>query len=147
MPGLSADLSGLGAQLKEVDAKFASAVRRRIRAVVQESGKDILEAMKRSASWSTRIPDATNLRTSFGVRSSGVTVATSARKAPHARPYEGVNGDGMFRHPLFGDRQDWIEQHTRPFFFASSDEATPEVEKHIDEAIDEAIREAGFKGV
>lgn len=179
MAGLTADLSGVGGVLKESSRAFATQVRREVRTAVTESGKEIVDRVKEEASWSTRIPDATSLRTSFGVRSSGVTVVTSASKAPHARPYElgsrnvydegevakrsrgnanrrraamsqmrakGVGVTRMLSHPVFGDKNNWVSEPTRPFFFAAAEAATPAVEKRMDEAVNAALRNAGFKG-
>jgi hypothetical protein len=62
----------------------------------------------------------------------------NTRKAPHARPYEGITSRGStFRHPVFG-HDVWVEQETRPFLF-------PAVEAKKDAAVDlvkQAVREA-----
>jgi hypothetical protein len=37
---------------------------------------------------------------------------------PHARPYEGISQQGStsyFRHPVFGNRENWVSQATRPY--------------------------------
>jgi hypothetical protein len=65
------------------------------------------------ASWSTRIPGAISVSASFNSRTGGASVRVSARKAPHARPYEGIDGNATFRRQVYGKA--WVTQETRPF--------------------------------
>ncbi len=79
------------------------------------AGKIVSDA-KANAAWSTRIPGAL----SVSVTASRVGVKASRRKAPHARAFEGVRRAGFgavreFRHPVYGNRNVWVSQPTRPF--------------------------------
>lgn len=83
-----ADLTVMSRQLKNTDRKFAAATRRQVRAAVSESGAAMLADVKSRASWSSRIPAATSVKTTFSVRSAKVQIVTNAKAAPHARPLE-----------------------------------------------------------
>jgi hypothetical protein len=82
------DLTELARDLKDVDKKFATAVRKNIRTAVAASGADLLAVVKSAASWSTRIPAATSITTSFSTRAAGIALKVNRRKASHARAYE-----------------------------------------------------------
>jgi hypothetical protein len=131
-----------------MDRVMAAGIRRNIRAAVQTSGAGIVAKARANASWSTRIPGSIRMRVSFAARGAGVTVVSSKRAAPHGRPYEmGSKGtSGELRHPVFGHRDRWVPEATRPFFFPAVAEATPEMLRAMDKAITDAVREAGFKG-
>ena len=105
--------------------------RRKVRQAIVEATRDMREDMARRASWSSRIPGAIRLRISW--RTGRVEIRVDARRAPHARPYEGTDGNAFFRHPVFGDRDRWVSQRTRPFFF-------PAVRAHRRRVIDAVER-------
>ncbi|GIH76137.1 HK97 gp10 family phage protein [Planobispora longispora] len=112
----------MSAELKKLIADFGKlpkSMRAEIRASAKEIGDPVLQEVRRRASWSSRIPAATRISVRFGARTSGVTVRTSAKKAPHARPYEHGGERGTFRVPVFrqkGRRTPWVDRAARPFF-------------------------------
>lgn len=112
----------MSAELKKLVADFGklpASMRREIRDSAQEIGEPVLREVRRRASWSSRIPAATRIATRFGGRTAGVTVKTSQRKAPHARPYEHGGDPGFFRVPVFrrkGRATPWVNRAARPFF-------------------------------
>jgi hypothetical protein len=76
--------------------------------------------MRQRASYSSRIPSATRMTVRFTAKGGGVFFRVSSAKAPEARPLERGNKGrpgATFRHPVFGDSEDWVTQPTRPFFF------------------------------
>ena len=145
---LHVDMQELAREVRLVDKKFATALRSNMRKAVSESGSEITAAVRAEASWSKRIPGATSLATSFGAKKVGVQVKVNAKKAPHGRPLEsGSKGNpNTNRHPVFGKKGRWVDQPTRPFFFAVAKAMTPRVEGKIQAAIDTVAIEAGFKG-
>lgn len=112
----------MSAELKRLVADFGklpASMRKEIRDGANEIGRPVLAEVRRRASWSTRIPAATRISTRFGKATAGVTVRTSAKRAPHARPYEHGGDPGTFRHPVYrrkGRRTPWVEEAARPFF-------------------------------
>lgn len=156
MDGVNASMRDIVAQLKDTEKKFASAVRKQIRAGVTAAGADIVEAVRSEASWSGRIPAATTIRPNFTARSAGVRVSVNRRKAPHARTlefgnYDASPGAATFKHPVFGRRRllgrlyVTAKQNKRPFFFKATQKQTPAMEQQFLDAIDTAVRAAGFK--
>lgn len=125
---MSAELKKLIADLGKLPAEL----RKEIRDGAKEIGDPVLQAVRRRASWSTRIPAATRIAVRFGRSSAGVTVRTSAKRAPHARPYEHGGEPGVFRHPVYrrkGRRTPWVTEQARPFF-------TPGVLESADDVAD-----------
>jgi hypothetical protein len=167
-------LAALGAHLKELDKKFATALRKRMRDGVTKAGEDLVTAVRLKAAWSKRIPAATALKTSFAVKTAGVTITVDAKKAPHARPLEFGNkntypgrtklaqkiakelhaprtGRGL-RHPVFPDPKkprsewNWADMDTRPFFFAAEAAASQKIADDMKQILDDVARDAGFTG-
>lgn len=160
-------LRDLGAAIKEMDRKQATAVRKRLREGIGRAGSDLVSAVQREASWSSRIPSATRLRTSFGSRSAGVTVVVDAKKAPHARPLEMGNrnvpdmphmahnargGSRALRHPIFPDpsktREEWVwtSMPARPFFFRAEESASALIHARMTKVLDDVAADLGFTG-
>lgn len=116
-------VSGLVAAFGKVPAE----VRTAIRPAVREAGNLIAGKAKQNASWSSRIPGAISVTSSI-TSSGGAVVRVNSQTAPHARPYEGRGSPGgFFRHPVFGNRENWVPQQTRPFL-------KPAVESEADKA-------------
>jgi hypothetical protein len=111
----TSEVEWLVKEFRSVPKELQPAIRREVRA----AGKGFLDAVKADASWSSRIPAAVKIKTSFAQRGSGVRVFVDSKAAPHARPYEGLAPGGnraSFRHPVYGNREAWVTQATRPFF-------------------------------
>lgn len=111
-------------------------MRRQVRKAIVKATADIRNDMARRASWSSRIPGAIGVRVAFA--QARTTIRVDARKAPHARPYEGVGRGNTFRHPVYGNYDIWVTQGTRSFFF-------PAVRTHrkaTREAVERAVYEA-----
>lgn len=129
--GWGVDVSGfkfLLEQFRDVPKELRPAIRRAVGLAARAFVLDVAQ----DAAWSSRIPAAVRTQTSFSQKKPGVRVFVDAKKAPHARPYEGMAKGGnaaQFRHPVYGNRQAWVSQATRPFF-------RPNVEKHRDQVLD-----------
>lgn len=93
-------------------------LRRELRPKLRAAGEQIRQEMQSTAAgFSTRIPGAIRMTTGFGSKTGGVRIFVDAGRAPHARPLENMGQAGTFRHPVFGDRDNWVEQQAHPFFF------------------------------
>lgn len=139
------ELRKLAADLKELAGgkKLVAALRKNLRAAAGPAADQV----RRNASWSSRIPGAVGVQPRFTSKNPGVSVVVNARKAPHARPLESgsARNRGTVRHPVFGSRENWVSQPTRPFFFNQLEQHMPAVEKAVLDAMDEAARSAGFR--
>lgn len=125
-------------------------LKRKLRPKLRIAGRVVADDAKVRASWSTRIPSATKVSTSFTARRPGVSVVVDRKKAPHARPFEHGGEPGEFRHPVFktttGIRKTpWVPQAARPFLSLALEAKGDTAGRLITEAVDETTRDAGFK--
>ncbi|WP_017585483.1 HK97 gp10 family phage protein [Nocardiopsis ganjiahuensis] len=124
--------------------RFPADLRKSLRPRMKAAGQPVLADARRRAGWSTRIPRALRLATSFTKKQAGVSIVVSKAKAPHARPHEGITGNRTFRHPVHGNRNVWVEQSTRPFLVPAADMHGRRVVEAVNQAVDEAARAAGY---
>lgn len=129
------DLGAISADLK-----------RELRPAIKEGAQPMLQGIRRNASWSSRIPRATRLSTSFSGRGAGpgVSIITDAAKAPHARVYENDGNAGSFRAPLFGDLGKWYPHAARPFFAPGVRQFGAAVVEAVDKRITTITSRHGF---
>lgn len=97
------------------------------------------QAMVNAATFSRRIPGAISVSSRL-TSTGGVYVRVSSKKAPHARPIEGTQGNTSFRHPVFGDSDVWVAQPTHPFLFPAVRQKRPEAMTLIASAVRTATR-------
>jgi hypothetical protein len=119
-------------------------LKRQLRPRLRSAGESIRQDMRARASYSTRIPGAIGMRTSFSAKGGGVSFRVSVKKAPHSRVMERGNlkgRHGTFRHPVFGDRQTWVSQPTRPYFYPALVAGRPAMERNITDAVRASLRE------
>lgn len=129
--------------LAEQLGKVPVELRRELRPALRSAAESIVNDMRGRASYSSRIPGAIRTTVSFARRGGGVTIRVDSNRAPHARVLERGN-DGSrsdtFRHPVFGDRDVWVSQPTRPFFFPAVSAGRDQLKKNISDAIRSSIR-------
>ena len=148
--GVHVDLTKFSRELKGTERAFATATRKRVRTAITGSGSRLVSRVKGNASWSSRIPGAVKLQTSFSTRNSTVKIVVDAKKAPHARPLENgtpKSGAGVLRHPVYDSAHPatrWASMATRPFFFPAASAEAPVVQKDMENALDLIARDAGF---
>ena len=152
---MAGQLADLGAHIKTLDKKMAAAVRKHIRTGITDAAQPLADAVRAQASWSSRIPGAVSVKTSFGPRSAGASVVVNNKKAPEARPLEmgsQRSSSGFLRHPVFArasetkDQWTWVNQPVRPFFFAAVDAKTPVITARMNKVLDDVARDLGFTG-
>ena len=144
MPGVSAsqELAKLARDLH----RMGPAGRRRLKKAFEEAGRPLEADARSRASWSSRIPGAISVRPLMSdVRGMvGVQLRVSSADAPHARPYEGMGQGGSFRHPVYGNREVWVSQQTRPYAFPAVKATADKILPAIGDAYEAAARECGF---
>ncbi len=96
-----------------------------LHAKLLEAGKRVATAAKSEAAWSSRIPDAIRTRSTIG----SISVYVDQTIAPEARPLEHGGLTGTFRHPVFGNTNNWVDQAAQPFL-------TPALLKKRSEVLD-----------
>ena len=127
--------------------KVPNDIKKNMRPGLREAGKVVALDAKGRAEWSTRIPRAISVRTSFSGKRAGVTVRVARSKAPHARAYEHGGEPGTFRHPVFpsgADRRkwNWTAQAARPFLAPALQAKGNEAAGKIADVVNRQIREA-----
>lgn len=120
---------------------FAATVRREVRPAIQKAAEPIVADARRRASWSRRIPKA--IRVSVAKR--GVNIVVSSARAPHGRVFEGIRGNSSFRHPVFGHRDRWVEQATRPYLSPAVEAGRGKVRAELVSVVEDAARKHGYR--
>lgn len=124
--------------------RFPDDLRKGLRPAMREAGRPVLADARRRSGWSTRIPRALRLATSFTRRQAGVSITVDRTRAPHARPHEGISGNRTFRHPVHGNRNNWVEQSTRPYLVPAADMHGRRAVEAVNKAVDDAASKAGY---
>ena len=146
------DFRTLFARSSKVEPKLRTALRRRIRDAAKGVAEDVkAEALKpgegvgTKAGWTPRIvrTKKTGLRQNIagavkvgiltGNSRSGVRITTNA---PLAGAWQARRG---WRHPVFGDRDAWVQQRGRPDYFYGTVWAGRD---RVKTAVEEAMKEA-----
>ncbi len=157
----NADLSLVAAHLKEQGKQAATIIRKRVRVAVRDAGQEVLTRIRANASWSTgngdgtekwkarnpgrtSIPDATSMKVSFAAKSASAFIDIDRKKAPNARPLEGLTR-GVDRHPVYGNTKVWVSQPLRPFFFAAASAEAAHTQELIEAAADQIATDLGFR--
>lgn len=134
---LSADaraLKTLGRQLRQARPEIMKATQRGLR----EVGRHVADKAKENASWSSRIPQTIKPRVS-GL--TAVVVKAGGPSAPHAKPYEHAGAHGTFRHPVFGDRKNWVSEDARPFLHPAAFDGLQRYAEELAHALGAQIEE------
>lgn len=129
--------------LRQDLARIPEQLRPELRRAMREVGQQVRDAAAANASWSTQIPGALQLRTAFEGRRTGVTVVAALGRARHARVYEGLVRD-PFRHPVYGDRSNWVAQAARPYLLPAVEQKRDEAVTGVLAAIDTVLARNGF---
>ncbi len=135
------------AQLQQLIAdlgRLPPDLRRELRPAIKRGAQPMLAAMHSNASWSSRIPPATKLTSKLSGSGAGVSIKVNRRTAPHARVYENQGANGIFRAPLFGDRERWYPHRARPFFKPAIDAHGKDVSDAIARTVGEVAARHGF---
>lgn len=108
-----------------------------IRGALRKGGEAVkVAAGRRISPFSTRIPESLKVRTN----GFNVSVIAGGDGAPHAAPFENEGSAGQFRHPVFGNRRNWVSQMAHPFllpaFEAKQDLLLREVMHAVDVVFD-----------
>jgi hypothetical protein len=119
--------------------------RKAVRPKLVKAGQLVSADAKRRASWSSRIPGTVRVRTSFQENRENVKVLAGGPGAPHARPYEGLSVMGdVFRHPVYGNKENWVSQETRPYLFPAAEANQIQAAELISSALTDAATALGF---
>lgn len=134
-----------GEVIAEDMRKLPTELRKALRPRLRMAGQVIANAARANASWSSRIPGTIKVGTKFSPNREGVYIRAGGASAPHARLYElGSRSPSSFRHPVFGHRDRWVEQTTRPFLFRAAEQHVSQTTVAIENALSDAAHGIGF---
>jgi hypothetical protein len=112
--GVHLDVTGMMSQVKGMDKKFATAMKKELRTAINTSGSDLLSAVKSAGSWSSKIPGATTVSLRSTSKASSVKIQVNNKQAPAARARElgnkttfdksVINAHGGFKTSKSGER-------------------------------------------
>lgn len=149
-PGVEAhvEIRNLGEILRDVKAfepKLATALRRNIRNAAKAAADDAkAEVIKGGASKTgLRAGIARGIRVSIstGKRTNGVRItSTGAGLDASRKPMVKAYNTATFRHPTFGDTNNWQQQSGRPYFGSVIAAHKADVQRGVEQALDEAVR-------
>lgn len=131
--------------IEDFGGKMPKEVKAEIRPLLRKTGQGALMAVRSNASWSTKIPAATRLQITLAGKRPGVAVVTNRHKAPGARPLEHQGRRGRLRHPVFGNRENWVTQPSNPYMTQEAPKWQAEVREGIGEVVDHVSRRHGFR--
>ena len=130
-----------------LSAKLAAVpkfLRPRMRRALKQAADSVKGQAASNASWSTRIPRSLTVRVSFARSGGAVFVQARKRAAIHARLFEGIEGERSWRHPVFGNRNAWVSQATRPYLVPALLQRRREAGDAVNQAVEDVARRAGF---
>lgn len=130
-------------QLRRDLLKVPPQMQKSLRRTVREIGSEVQQTSEANASWSSRIPGAHFMRVSLSQSRPGVFIKIDHNKAPHARPYEGIL-QWTFRHPVFGDRENWVSQASRPYLIPALESNKGAAFTAIRSTVSEVLRKLGL---
>lgn len=127
--------------------KIGDGVGRELGKEFKRAAGPVADQAKANASWSSRIPGAISTGVSQSRRFPGAQIKVSKDDAPHARLYEFGSGrrSRSFRHPVYGNRENWVEESTRPFIRPAIRAKGDGFIKACDRAVDTAAKANGFR--
>ncbi len=103
---------------------------------------------KDNAAFSSWIPGAVSVSSSFSSRSGGAVVKVKERDYPHAGEVRTFEGNGVnptpFRHPVYGNREAWVSAVTHPFLHPALEEKQDEAVAVIAAAVSSVIASNGL---
>jgi hypothetical protein len=107
---------------------------------LKESALPVVRDAQALASWSSRIPGS--IRAGGGLTK--IVIRAGSANAPHAAAYEHHGQPGTFRHPVFGNRNNWVTQTARPFLVPAAEKNAPNTGHRAEDAVRIVLSEAGF---
>ena len=135
------------ASLRELykDAAAAPGIMQvRLRRGVKRAGDRVRNAVRdRAGTFSRDIPAKVKTKASFAARSAGVSIIVDDPTG-EAGALNNRDRAGMFRHPVYGNRDNWVSQAAHPFFTTAANPAALAAVDEIKQVMDDVAHELGF---
>lgn len=141
-------------ELDSYDKELARELRRRIKNAGQVAADKVKETLRLpspeggddSGEGRAALIQATRLSVSFGKTAAGAKIVTgSSRLAQKNKGLLNVYNKKTFRHPVYGNKKNWVYQKGRPYFGAAimsvvNREVLAEIQAAIDDSLAEVAR-------
>ena len=128
---------GLRKALREAAGPMVAGIRAQI---------DLIPSSGKSTGVRAALKAKTRASISTSARSAGVRIVTSPRRLPPGKRVLAKSlNKAAFRHPVFGNREEWVNQSGRPYFGATINAHTEETRRRVQavmEDMSETLRKA-----
>jgi hypothetical protein len=118
-------------QLKAIgDKELQASMRRRLRAA---AAPVVLKVKAKAAEHSTTIPATIGLSMRYaGKRAGAYIISRKSKMPPGHEPLPGLfEYKAKFRHPVYGDRENWVTQAGFPFLRVTVMKEAPELRREL----------------
>lgn len=135
------ELPGLIRDLRRVDPELAKEAKRNIR----KAERPAIQAMQGSAAGAgmMKASRAVKPNNRFTGKGASLGLKVDAKIAPNARPLDRPNHGAYDRHPVFGHRNNWVDQPARLFFDRGANAAFDACQKEMEAALTAVVRMLG----
>jgi hypothetical protein len=131
--------------LRGFDKRIYALTRKRIREAAKPVVADVRAELRSGGPSETGMRDglAAGTRASVSIgKKAGVTIVTSPARLPRGKQQMARSwNNNSFRHPVFGDRQQWVSQTGNPYFESTILAHKAEFQRAVLAALQEAVRE------
>lgn len=145
----------LNNDLKAFDPALSRALRRRIKGIGEKGVEEVQKTLRlpspdggpNSGEGRSALSAGTRVAVSFARRTAGAKITTSGSRLPAAhKGLAAAYNMASFRHPVFGNKNAYVEQSGRPYFGAVIQPLfNKEIATEMTLAIDEAVTAIGGK--
>lgn len=143
-------------ELDRFDPALARALRRRIRNAGNVAADKVKETLRapspgggdNSGEGRAALIAATRVSVSFARRAAGAKITTGSGKlsAEH-KGLLNVYNKASFRHPVYGNKHNWVQQAGRPYFGTVIQKAmNKEIIREVRAALDDSVKAIGGRG-
>ncbi|MFF7966763.1 hypothetical protein ACFZC3_15525 [Streptomyces sp. NPDC007903] len=148
----SGDLRRIARELRQMDdkklkAKFRKELRKAAAPLVPKVRQSIRSIPSKQAyaadGLRANLARATRIEVKTAGRAAGVAIRVDGRKMPaHMKSLPSmVEGKKRWRHPVFGNREVWVDQHRQPYFYNAVRTAGPLARRAVSRVLDDITRE------
>lgn len=133
------ELKNFARQLRKLDRKTYLKMNKALRAGAQF----VVDDARANASWSTKIPPT--IKVKGGV--TRLSIVAGGDAAPNAVPLErgSKKNPGYNRHPVFGNRNVWVNQDLRPYLLPAILKNERKIAELVVAEVNKAFEEAVIK--
>lgn len=139
--------------LREMDASLPAQLRKELRQAARplaQRAKDRVRAIpthgRKHTGLRSRVARGVGIRAAIG-RNPAVKITTSMARPDEAAIPRGLDSPRGWRHPVFGNTNKWVQQHTyAPWFMDTMREGGNDIKRDVKHVMDEAANRVAREG-